>query len=1009
MPQYYIEDRSGDMQPVSREELAREFAPQGEVPKVDYSQSASDVSFQGAPKWYSQMKEQLLRRADAISREQRYPYGQLSPDAERDYRRKMAILDEKMANAPRGSVPFSITGSEDPQDLILLAPPQLKAIVDRPNFARRVFETATGIKNLPEEDIDFLRQRVVFEHPDIDQMASNFKANLEGERRNWTKQHDAFADPQRAANNVLNSAEHYNSIAQRNNLKIAERKVTLQRLYGRSDNNDPKIFELEEEIKRAKEQYEKSFNDFEKIEQLNPDNDFIKQFHHRLLYLNPGNSNEDEFESRIDKARSAFGILPINEKGVQDQLGPQKIASNQYEEMPSDLNMDTEESLFGRIAAPREQRDLETRTKRRVAPLNPLHDVAQRLMQRTMGSEKKGFDLADRDIEQSRKSYQISQAMKPYVDIAMAPSHELLSQAEKELNDTDRNLIRKIREETKENFLEEVLPKIQGSFATSGAFDSGARQSVLGKHAQKAQQHLDREIAKMMHASREKALERAGARSDRASNIAGLSAQAAQAQHGAQLKTAESQRHHEAAAKGEKRQDIQGASEFAKLRQQQLQNEIDAQRAAHDEQQGERERKAGWISNVMSGHPAPSTITSVSKTGAAPSAPNVANVLGGALGQLMNLTQSGHKRGGRVKNKFADGGPIARFQEMGKHIQPGLYDEEIKSLGSELKNYRVDPFKNWMRHVSAQMLANNTGDPLSNIGVGAAYADKAMQSHEDRMIDAKTKAANLYNAMNESRNNQHRVLADYEQKDKQHAEQARHHKAIESASMRNADLEREYKLAQLESLKSKYDAPSISVGDKTIRPSRKIGLTPQDNMLLKSIDKRRETNENKLHGYEQMTEFLEKQESEGKMPMTGVIAKYTPNLSDVSKEYERHLEKMVSGELPSGVLTNAKLAFAKGLKPTELDSPSKVKEFAKIGKEYYKDLVEKDQIIQEFSSYDIPPRVTMSAYDKWKQNGKRGEIVDYIADILEGKETNKSLKNSKVSEMSDEELMRIAS
>lgn len=223
-------------------------------------------------------------------------------------------------------------------------------------------------------------------------------------------------------------------------------------------------------------------------------------------------------------------------------------------------------------------------------------------------------------------------------------------------------------------------------------------------------------------------------------------------------------------------------------------------------------------------------------------------------------------------------------------------------------------------------------------------------------------------------------------------------------------LDRQYKMAQIAALEGKSRPQSIAIGSTIINPRQQIGLTPGDISQLKTIEKNRVDNSSKQGRYDTMLNFLKKQKEAGELPKTGRLAEATPNISDLSQEYARNLEGMVAGEAGdlSGMLTNAKLKFARGTKPTERDSVEKVQEFAQLGHDKYAKQVERDQIAEDFAAYNIPPRISFAAYDQWAKNGKKGDVVDYIQDILEGTSTVHESHNDDLAQMSNEELARIA-
>ena len=470
--------------------------------------------------------------------------------------------------------------------------------------------------------------------------------------------------------------------------------------------------------------------------------------------------------------------------------------------------------------------------------------------------------------------------------------------------------------------------------------------------------------------------------------------------------------------------DIAAINQFAHQRQQQEQNAINAQRALQEEVQAEPMKRLAQESHLMSAHASPESFQLGHKATPAPTPPNPYNVGAGLLGQLAQMQmqqQQGFKKGGHVKRKYADGGYVQHFMDMQKHIQPDPYDNEMKSIAHEMRNYRVNPMQNWLSHVSAQMLANNRDDPLANMGQGAMLAQESMGHHHQRMLDARAKAANLYNSMNESRRHQHQLLADYESKQQEMAEQARHHRASEAIQMasHNDPLDRAYKMAQLEQLRSKGAPQEIVVGDRVIRPVMKVGMTPQDRIALNKVMEEKKELQQLNQPYIDMMKFIKEKEKENELPATGLVASMTPDwlAGENLRDFRRKQTSMIKSGILPGQRGKVFLEFAGKEKPTGVSTIGENYEFADYKSNIINKEIEKRDVIEELAAYEIPTRVSQLAYERWDANGKKGDLIDYVADILEGRASlhehakkNKSENESQdMSSMSDQDLERIAS
>lgn len=993
---------------------------------VDWKQPASEVSFTGAPKWYAQMKENLLARLEAISQQKLTPYGQ-SEDGMNAIKEEEKRLEHqaKLIETPY-AIPFSVTGLQEP---VLFTPSELERASKDERFARRIYEKATGIAEIPKQDVSEFRNRIIFNLPDLPEMA-------ETQRRDELQKRDEVI---RGNNNQF--LEYRNKVADNDReykAKLAEYKIARGKFE--KENAPAKLHDLLREADQLASDVRRETGFISKITDNDTPDKLIERDRHTALYQVKGNKllekmNEikrltnhekdnpdfapliklsDDFSGPRSKDYRKFvsyvskvgdivraspfyeskTYLPAPVEPVKPSLGPK----------PDDLPLpkeDTEEALFERLSVPLAKRSLDL-NHGRVAPMNQLHDQARRLVQRNIGTDDESFDLAKKELNAASKR-DISGSTRDLVREALRPTHETSQQYR---NPYQRNVIDALRSEARQNFLEDVLPNIHGNFTAAGAFHSGAHNAELHKFAQKSQLQLNREIAKMLHQNHEGSLTRAAEHSDRTMNAAHLMGNAEKAAQEANLKAAEAARNQGIFNKEIAKHDAASISQLAHQQQVQEQNAINARREAESEAQLEPLLRVERYANAVAGHPAPVQMGVSAHQASRPTPPNPYNVGAGILGQMAGLHQQahqGHKKGGTVKRKFADGGNVNGFHALGQQVQPSHYDHEIESLASGLKNYRVQPMQNWLQHVSAQMLANNRGDPLSNMGIGAMRAEEHMNHHRDRMLDSQAKAANLYNAMNKSRQDQQSLLADYEHRQEARDEQRRHNNAVEGLQAQKIrqqmmhqmagpsemqQLNLEHKRAQIDALKSKNEPQEIQIGDTVIKPKMKISLTPQDRMVLEKIRKERGEDETRRQPYLDMLHFLEEHKNKKDLPSTGVIAAHSPEwaLSDTDLEFRRKQASVVKGGILPGQRGKAFLEQAKEEKPTSRSKLENHEKFSKEYKLYWDDKIERNALAEDYAStYEIPPRITFTAYDRWAKDGKKGNFTDYIQAILEQK------------------------
>lgn len=420
------------------------------------------------------------------------------------------------------------------------------------------------------------------------------------------------------------------------------------------------------------------------------------------------------------------------------------------------------------------------------------------------------------------------------------------------------------------------------------------------------------------------------------------------------------------------------------------------------------------------------TVTDVLRAGSNPAAnqPSMSSVLGGmAMSAAPMLSRLGQPQQG-----YADGGHILSNAQMSpsqnivnKKLNSKIAREHSPGLADLFSNMPMEITKPMPTDADMQMMntpemqrykqhiGNLQNAPKANLwdyvgGVGAGMLGSGGKNTTEMLMGGGKGGYDAYNAalaadsaredkitnLNKAIQDTRQTQIDREMKYRLNKDQMMFNRAKESAHMslaerRMAQAERHHaeNLLNKEAVLQAKNAPqTIDIGDVEINPKRKIGLTPQDRLLLKQNEKLKEEYKDKGKGSKHMLSFLKEHEQD--LPSTGYFAHYTPNLSNKSREYKRTLEEMVQGETGGGPLTGAKLEFAHGLKPTELDSPEKVEKFAKRSDEFYQNKIDKIEAEELFSSYDIPPRITGAAYEMWRKDGKKGNLTEYVKGILEG-------------------------
>lgn len=474
------------------------------------------------------------------------------------------------------------------------------------------------------------------------------------------------------------------------------------------------------------------------------------------------------------------------------EMNPYANAENQY--MLPEANLSEEEALLRRASVPLKMERLGEQHGR-VAPTNQLHEQAQRMMQRTVNSDEDAFENAQAQLEEAQR-HNIRHDVSGHVREGIRPTHQMLDPY---MQSYKERVIDPLREEAKINFLEEIMPHVKGQFAASGAYHSGARQNELRKFAEKTQNQLMRDIGRLYHQGQESAYAKANEQNERQMQAAQIMGNATKAQQEAHIRNAEARQNQGVLRKESKKHDIAAISQFANAEQVQKQNEMNAKQQAYLESQMEEPLRLERYTNALAGIPSPTSMQINAHRAPAPTPPSAFNAGIGLAGQLFNLKNQsqnpGFSHGGNVNNRYATpeglvNTAVNEYKQFANSVEPQKYDQEIEDLTSGFKNYRIDPIQNWVQHVSAQMLANNREDPLSNVGRGAIVAEENMMKHRDSMLASREKAANLYGAMNESRRNQQQLIGDYTQKYAANSETRRHNSAMEALKKQENEIKR---------------------------------------------------------------------------------------------------------------------------------------------------------------------------------------------------------------------------
>lgn len=526
-----------------------------------------------------------------------------------------------------------------------------------------------------------------------------------------------------------------------------------------------------------------------------------------------------DVRGELDEYKRKNGPTSINDperKKIIDSYKPrlkkaeEDFRQNELKKAQESQRTHTELSFGKRAGVENEVKKLMSNNVSRIAPMNEKHEKANRMLEH--GFDDDTLDVARKEIDAS-KNENISRSIQPFIKEAMQGPDQYV---DKYRNRYQKNVIQALKDETQENSLENVAPHINMSFTQRGAFHSGARNSALEKAAKAKERNLHREIAKLMSQGEDKAMQYVAEHHKNALSSAEITGNATKAQQEGSRANADLLRQNALSKQALTHTNFTALNQVAHAEQKQKQNEIDTKLAQHYEEQERAWKQLEKENAITRGLPFPQQSFSAQALWQ-PVPPNPYNAMGGALGAMYGLNRAREApfaKGGSVRAKYAQGGAVARWNELGEAVKPGPHDQDIRMIAQEMRNHKVDPVANWMGHVGNAMLSNSYGNPMQNLGNGSTNASEAMERHQAQALESKMKAANLYDKINDSRMNQHKILAAYETQQQQLAETQRQHQA--SLAQQHA-----HHLQNLEVKQAKYGADGTEISKKVTPTDRK--------------------------------------------------------------------------------------------------------------------------------------------------------------------------------------------
>lgn len=664
-----------------------------------------------APKWLQEYTQELLNKSRALSSEKYQPVGQSSPQNVAAIKEEIdRLLNEGQKVGKFDIIPFSVTGRSQP---IPINPYDLIKIIENEDFARKVYESTTGRHNISREELFDLKERAKkqyqFHLPTIRKLEQEGMKpeNIEG------------------STNKLDSRNIHNI------KQLQERRLPLEAqkksLFDEEEFIHSKLKDLRTEAQKMASTWStpSGMSDQERAVKLN--------LHNQGRGPYPDVRNDILYADKYKKLKQDEDSF---EKALKDISSKKSKIEAEIQDISSALSgfSDSPDYLFRRASIEREVRNLQ-KQRGLIAPMNEIHDRAVAKLERSFDDDT--MKLASDELREARNHNEL-RSVEPLVQSSISgPTDEYMN---KYVNDYTKDIRKALEDESEEQYLKEIAPKINMSFAQMGGFHSGARAKALRDSLAQQRTKLHRELAHLTGHARDKAMEHHELQRRREQSAADIIGRAVKSEKESGRNQAESLRHHAVTKHGMTQLDVAALGQVAKAKQEQEQHEIDVARHEHQRQLMYPQEQLAREAALLSGLPPPPSQAFTGTLSSGPQPPNLLTIGAGALSSLASNFAPQHQRtykeGGSVRKNYADGGSVGS-EDIGKELRNIIHEHRQADKEHLAHASHYNPFESMLRHVGNEMLANPGEDPLLSMGRGLS----ASMDHKDVV---RQRAANLY-------------------------------------------------------------------------------------------------------------------------------------------------------------------------------------------------------------------------------------------------------------------------
>jgi hypothetical protein len=730
-------------------------------------------NIQGGPEYQQQLHKDILKQAKERLEKPYESYQRLAPEQRERQQKKIAELETLIKGPKEAFIPLYVTGSSQ---AIGVTPVELQEIIKNKHFAERLISASTGIVRVPNEEIEDLQERA---------------SKIYDARRNEISEASKQQEDLEKREGSLRK-EELSKIEKENKIKIEKEKDYLNRI----------------------EDFQKHF----KISEKNPViiNSILQSgtklptespLYHNILNKNKEYTNTQSKLPLKEKLKGTPPVITTEEIEREKERVKKEIENlSKPSTLPlppsitSQVNVDP---LLKRAGAEREIVKLMA-PQQNLAPLEKQHYQALGMLEKSFDDD--ALKLAQSELNKA-KEHNILNKVEPWVRESVESPDAYTKNYIKNYQD---NVIKSLQDEYKRSFLEDIFPKIEARYIGKGSYNSGARLQAINRAAESADRSLRNEIGKLLSHAHDKGMEHHQTEKSRKLAAAQVIGGAAQHEREAMGRGAEQFRTLGLTKQALTHANVGALSHFATAEQQQEQNRLNLARQEYERAKNHEMENLKTMHNIALGFPTPPIQQIVGSPNTInPTPPNAYGLGASALGALSMLgspqqQQRTYAKGGLVRKRYADGGDV-NSSNLEDEMRNLIMQKEMDYRRQLQEVRQPNTLNSLTGNITHAMLSNMRGNPLENLGKGISNTLEGMSASKQR-------EANLMDKINDSRMQQYKILADFENR----RSQREHQENTLSSNQRY----REQQLAQRE----KHHNQKLALQSEKINNSSENGI-----------------------------------------------------------------------------------------------------------------------------------------------------------------------------------------